>query len=548
MENNSESTNPAKKTYACHTCDRTFIRLHRLQSHIRTHKNRKNANSAATLSSKANTEAFQSPKHKNSKCIKLSPAKEASKLIGNAIAHNKSVQSKKISMSTSSLDEALPQNVTENKKKDNNFSSSSVEKGPNSLQKTLQNLMQRTKKLPSILSVPRKVNSVSYQNPFNDKEKAVFEIITTLPVTDSPQNSREDVNATSTEQEELRLNTRFLSEQDTENLTNPSHVAVEPIPVPIPTDPVANYEEEIVVKTEYIDEEDETTNEADGKITTSKRKNKVIYSCDVCHMLFTNKCHLRRHTLIHTKQKPHVCKVCFRGFSQIGNLNVHYRNHIAQSQNNNRDSGKSQPQPVVQKPPPNLIKEPNFKKVRLVTKLKSTYVCDECGKEFSNRCYLERHSFTHSKEKPHVCTVCFKGFAQVGNLNVHYLTHKNLKSFVCHVCDKAFTLMGSLKAHLHTHSEQKPFVCEVCGKGFSNKCFLKRHFLTHTDEKPYVCRVCQKGFAQVGNLNVHFLTHSKEKDFQCEVCNKSFSRSLYLEKHYKQHLKANIVESENLIS
>ena len=56
---------------------------------------------------------------------------------------------------------------------------------------------------------------------------------------------------------------------------------------------------------------------------------------------------------------------------------------------------------------------------------KSGISCPICGKLFSRRALLERHTRVHTGEKPFVCDMCGKQFTQKGNLKAHQITHLN---------------------------------------------------------------------------------------------------------------------------
>ncbi|KAM4619656.1 zinc finger protein 728-like [Discoglossus pictus] len=66
------------------------------------------------------------------------------------------------------------------------------------------------------------------------------------------------------------------------------------------------------------------------------------------------------------------------------------------------------------------------------------------------------------------------------------------KPFVCNECGKGFSQKKGLLEHKMNHTGLKPYVCQECGKGFFRKTRLASHNRTHTGEKPYTCSQCEK--------------------------------------------------------
>ena len=83
-------------------------------------------------------------------------------------------------------------------------------------------------------------------------------------------------------------------------------------------------------------------------------------SCQYCHKKFKFEPNLKRHSLVHTKEKPFSCKVCHKDFNQMANLKRHNLTHT---------------------------KEQKF-------------ICNICNRRFSQLCNLKRHCIkVHTKEK-----------------------------------------------------------------------------------------------------------------------------------------------------
>ncbi|XP_041672459.1 zinc finger and SCAN domain-containing protein 21-like [Cheilinus undulatus] len=86
--------------------------------------------------------------------------------------------------------------------------------------------------------------------------------------------------------------------------------------------------------------------------------------------------HLRR-------EEPHMCVVCGKSFSRVGNLRIHQRCHTGE------------------KP----------------------YGCIQCGRRFSQAGDLKKHKRVHTGEKPYYCNHCGKSFSRGENLKRHQKIH-----------------------------------------------------------------------------------------------------------------------------
>ena len=190
--------------------------------------------------------------------------------------------------------------------------------------------------------------------------------------------------------------------------------------------------------------------ETTGEDLTSK----CLRMCPICNKQFRDTTALRRHSLVHSGERPHACKQCDKRFRRRDHLKSHVTAYHCGT---------------------------------------TTFNCNICGMVFNTRYSLSIHSKSCKKAvtRPQTMTADVTKVDDIA------------ESKSCPVCHKTFKDPSTQRRHLRIHSEERPFQCDACPKSFRRKDNLKEHMLCHSDQKPFACEDCGKALSRRSSLTNH---------------------------------------------
>ncbi|XP_021510149.2 zinc finger protein 445 isoform X1 [Meriones unguiculatus] len=288
--------------------------------------------------------------------------------------------------------------------------------------------------------------------------------------------------------------------------------------------------------------------------------------CSQCGKNFCCKSYVRQHQRLHTQEKPYKCTQCRKTFRWKSNFSRHKRLHQRQ------EFGK-------QEKCEEDFKQ-NCSQSEVVSTVEKTFLCQTCGKTFTQKKSLIEHQRIHTGEKPYQCGACRKTFTYRSSYFIHMKRHavkikpesdlplsqdtvflqsspSTDEPNKCKYCGRTFRTLSFLLIHQRVHTREKPYKCRECGKAFRWSSNLSRHERKHysppqweyhesketlgfestilTGQKPFWCQECGKTFTRKRGLLDHRGIHTGEKRFKCSFCEKSFDRNYRLVNHQRIH-------------
>ncbi|BFZ01327.1 hypothetical protein BsWGS_04366 [Bradybaena similaris] len=175
-----------------------------------------------------------------------------------------------------------------------------------------------------------------------------------------------------------------------------------------------------------------------GLPDTSHTDSCAAFKCMECPDAFKTKHGLVSHEKLH--KRGFKCDLCNATFTRIGNFTRHRKIH------------------------------------KLETESENLFKCNDCGREFLQRCDLKRHQLIHAKQEPHRCEKCGKGYIRRSDLVVHMRFHNKDKAFKCSMCEKKFFQTGDLSRHVRrAHMPNSHLTCGHCNRKYACEATLIRH-------------------------------------------------------------------------
>uniref|UniRef100_A0A6I8NR18 Zinc finger and BTB domain containing 1 n=2 Tax=Ornithorhynchus anatinus TaxID=9258 RepID=A0A6I8NR18_ORNAN len=135
----------------------------------------------------------------------------------------------------------------------------------------------------------------------------------------------------------------------------------------------------------------------------SERDHRRKHFCNLCGKGFYQRCHLREHYTVHTKEKQFVCQTCGKQFLRERQLRLHNDMHKGMAR----------------------------------------YVCSICDQGNFRKHDHVRHMISHLSAGETICQVCFQIFPNNEQLEQHMDVHL----YTCGICGAKFNLRKDMRSH-----------------------------------------------------------------------------------------------------
>ncbi|KAL1376479.1 hypothetical protein pipiens_004392 [Culex pipiens pipiens] len=234
-----------------------------------------------------------------------------------------------------------------------------------------------------------------------------------------------------------------------------------------------------------------------------QQDDRLMYTCEICKISFTNKLQLDLHRNKHKGIKPFECEFnCGKSFFGPGPMRTHAK--IC-----SRKPALLHPEPSVEEVPP---AEPEPESDREDPNAPLEVIrCENCDRLFDSKGALMGH-----------LNFCRPGSTPMNNDQLFYS---------CPICSVSFTRKPRLEAHLNKHNGIKAFKCGKCGQDFFNLKPKNKH---EKNCNVHRCKTCKVEYSSSQELVDHVKEAHAQGKLTCETCGAQFLRNFNFMRHRRQ--------------
>lgn len=147
----------------------------------------------------------------------------------------------------------------------------------------------------------------------------------------------------------------------------------------------------------------------------SSKINRLIYLCDVCKSIVSDKNELKTHSLLCSGKCPYTFDVFKNSSSELHSFERQQHAHR-----------------------------------------RECLPCSIC-KTSCTECSHVHNAAIRDRQRPYSCETCDKAFKHPSDLKKHLRIHTGERPFSCNTCDKAFNQSSVLKRHMRMHTGELTF-------------------------------------------------------------------------------------------
>ncbi|XP_064413298.1 zinc finger X-chromosomal protein [Latimeria chalumnae] len=207
----------------------------------------------------------------------------------------------------------------------------------------------------------------------------------------------------------------------------------------------------------------------------TKHSKEMPFKCEHCILTFSDSKELQQHAIMHQDSKTHQCLHCDHKSSNSSDL----KRHIISVHTKDYPHKCGMCEKGFHRPS-------ELKKHLTVHKGKKMHQCRHCEFKIADPFVLSRHILSvHTKDLPFRCKRCRMGFRQQNELKKHMKTHSGRKVYQCEYCEYSTADASGFKRHvISIHTKDYPHRCEYCKKGFRRPSEKNQHIMRHHKDVP----------------------------------------------------------------